>query len=76
MLIKGANRDIKDDIGRRPVDMIDPCVSQSTRKELESILGKQPISLPCSQIKTPLIKLRKNFRTFAIYVMLMLGTIA
>lgn len=75
MLIKGASRDIKDISGKRPVDMIESGgLTANQKAELEGILGKQPLNLPCSQIKTPLKKLTKNYRTFVIYVLLMLIT--
>lgn len=75
MLIKGASRDIIDHLGRKPVDMIDQSLSVSQKAELEGILGKQPINLPCSQIKTPLKKMSKNYKTFMIYVVMMIITI-
>lgn len=40
MLIKGASREIKDKIGRKPVDMIDQSMSPQQKQDLEMILGK------------------------------------
>lgn len=37
------------------------------------VLGKQPLNLPCCQIKTPLKKLQKNYNTMLIYVCLMIS---
>lgn len=73
MLIKGSSRDIPDKQGRLPIDMIGN-IAHFQRVELEQILGRQPINFPCSQTKVPLIKLRKNYSVFMIYVCLMIST--
>jgi hypothetical protein len=74
MLIKGASRDIRDNLGRKVIDMIDPNIGEQTKNELREILGQQPRNLPCCQLRPPLIKLQKNFNTFSIYVLLMIGS--
>jgi ankyrin repeat protein len=66
MLIKGASREITDHQGLRPLDLVDIAernsgLSEQFRVDLQAILGKQPLNIPCSQIKPPLAKLRRNF---------------
>ena len=39
MLIKGASRELKDNNGRRVIDMIDPNLGDQTKNELREILG-------------------------------------
>lgn len=74
MLIKGSLRSIKDYNGKTPIDLIPPTTSPSSQEELVKILGKQPISIPCFQIKTPLKKLQRSYTTMSNYVVFMLGT--
>jgi hypothetical protein len=66
MLIKGASREARDHQGLRPLDLVaivdeKSGLSDQLRVDLQTILGKQPMNIPCSQIKPPLAKLRKNF---------------
>lgn len=70
MLIKGASRSLRDKLGNRPLDLVTDSIPPTARGELVNILGKQPITVPCSQKKTPLKKLSKNFKTFVVYVLL------
>lgn len=70
MMIKGASRTIKDIQGRTPEQMISFSVPPFARRELVQILGKQPLTIPCSQTRTPLKKLQKNYYTFSLYVAL------
>lgn len=74
MLIKGSSRTLKDKNGNRPIDLISDSIPPVSKAELLSILGKQPITIPCSQKKTPLKKLSKNFNTFQVYVALIVVT--
>lgn len=48
MLIKGASRDIRNDEGKRPVDVIDSSIGPVQKLDLQHILGKQPVNIPCS----------------------------
>ena len=73
-MIKGASRNLKDHIGRTAIELIDENIAPFLHNELVSILGPQPWQPPCSQTKTPLLKVQKNFKTFAIYVFLVLST--
>jgi len=47
MLIKGASRELKDNAGRKVIDMIDPNLNEQNKNELREILGPQPRNLPC-----------------------------
>ena len=73
MLIKGSSRDIKDIDGKKPVDLIDP-YGYAQQAELQQILGKQPITIPCCQFKTPLKKLERSYTSFSVYVLLQVVT--
>lgn len=74
MLIKGASRDIRDANGNRPIDLIDPTTPQIQKNELIKILGKQPITIPCSQVTTPIKKITRSYLTFSVYVFLVAST--
>lgn len=84
MLIKGSSRVLKDNNGFRPLDIISIVdvadqsksveVADQTKSDLQSILGKQPLSIPCSQIRPPLAKINKSFITFSMYVFLYAST--
>ena len=77
MLIKGSSRDLKDNNGKTPLQVIPvDKVSPTNHEELLRILGKQPISLPCYQFKTPLKKLSRNYNTMMNYLVMMCGTFA
>ena len=75
MLIKGSSRDLKDNNNKTPLDVIPTDkVTPSNQEELMRILGKQPMSLPCYQFKTPLKKLKRNYNTMISYLIMMCGT--
>ena len=65
---------MKDNDGKTPLDLIPSDISPSSKQELVGILGKQPISIPCSQLKTPLKKLERNYQTMQYYIALMVIT--
>lgn len=77
MIFKGADREIKNNMGQRPIDLVEKnkC-DESLKKELRMILGKQPLNLSCFQFKQPFEKLEKNPRTvrgyFTIVTLVML----
>lgn len=75
LLLKGAERDIRNIYNELPIDMI----PQDTviREELESIL-KEPKFMSCLMVKQPLKKLERNEATaimfFAEFLVVMLLT--
>lgn len=82
MIYKGADRTIKNKEGKTPLDILheecdqqerngDAGISQGLRKELEEILGVQPMYIPCFHIKQPMMKLERSFMTMIFYLALM-----
>ena len=54
--------------------MIDDSCAAFQRVELNTILGKQPLNIPCSQIRAPLKKTERGFSTFSMYVFMVVTT--
>lgn len=48
LIFKGANRELTNNLGQMPIDLVNKnkC-DESLKKELRTILGKQPINLSC-----------------------------
>lgn len=47
LLIKGANRKLRDNLGRRPIDIAKDCKLASVRKELIAYLSSPSILQKC-----------------------------
>jgi ankyrin repeat protein len=71
LLICGASRKSQDKIGRKPIDMIDEVEDPKLKSELKEVL-KNPSSLSCLMLKTPLRKVRKKPTTMLFYIFLAL----
>ena len=71
LLICGASRKSQDKIGRKPIDMIDEAEDPKLKSELKEVL-KNPSSLSCLMLKTPLRKVRKKPTTMLFYIFLAL----
>ena len=50
LLIKGANREITDNLGQKPIDVI-PQNSEDQSEELKKLLYKEPRYLPCCHLR-------------------------
>ena len=79
LLMRGAPRNVKDNKGRLPADLISDLSSASMRQQLIEELDN-PRTVDCLMIKTPLKRVPKSFTTVlfmwflmsAVYVLLML----
>lgn len=70
--MRGADRDDKDNKGRKPVDLVPEISSLSMRQTLIEDLV-EPKSIECLMIKTPLKKVNKSFTTIIFMWFLMLS---
>ena len=68
LIFKGADRNITNKWGEKPIDLIDWIESAETKERLRSTLGAQPMYLPCFHIKQPLQKLEKSKFTMKTYI--------
>ena len=66
LLLKGADRSIKDAKGRRPVDFLSEGRDPALTAELRSLL-KKPKFCTCYMIRTPLVKMRKSPTTLILF---------
>ena len=78
LLIKGADRDALEKSGLRPIDLVDelePKHEETEIKiELRALLKKPTFILPCCHFRQPMVKIEKNNKTVALFLVLMLGT--
>lgn len=82
LLIKGADRDAVEKDGKRPVDILEDLarerelngISEETIEELRQLLKKPKFLLPCCHFRQPMVKIEKNNKTVALFLVLMLGT--
>ena len=59
LLILGSDRQIKDNDGQTPKDVIPrDGLDQENKNELERILGKQPPYIPCCTLRLPLKRIK------------------
>lgn len=79
LLIRGAPRDIKDEKGRTPADLISDLSSESMRQTLKEDLDN-PRTVDCLMLKQPLKKVNQAYTTvffmwflmICVYVLLLL----
>jgi len=62
LLIKGANRDAKDNDGKKPIDHMSPSLPEPLRKQLRGMLAK-PSFVECLMIRTPLKPMKPSRKT-------------
>jgi hypothetical protein len=68
LVFKGGDRELKNNVGQKPIDLIDKSkCDESIKKELRMILGKQPLNLSCFAFKQPFEKLEKKPTTVRSY---------
>ena len=72
LLMRGADREDKDNKGRKPVDLVPEISSLSMRQTLIEDLV-EPKSIECLMIKTPLKKVNKSYTTIIFMWFLMLS---
>ena len=51
LLIKGAQREIRDNNNRRPVDLIENLADEQQKNDLRVLLEKEPHYLPCCHLR-------------------------
>jgi hypothetical protein len=51
LLIKGAQREIRDNNNRRPVDLIENLTDEQQKNDLRVLLEKEPHYLPCCHLR-------------------------
>ena len=74
MHIRGAERGVLDASGKSIIDVIHPQVSDEARETALRVLGPQPLFIPCSMVKTPLMKVERGYAPMAVYVFLVLSS--
>lgn len=72
LLLKGADRDATDLDGKKPVDWMQDETNDRMRQELTTFLGKQSYC-ECLMLRSPLVPLKKNHRTQALFLFLFLA---
>ncbi len=73
LLIRGAPRNVRDNKGRLPADLIGDLSSMSMRQQLIEELDN-PRTVDCLMIKTPLKKVNKSFTT-VYFMWLLMGLV-
>jgi len=78
LIFKGADKHLKNKDGKMAIDLVDSmnCADEIIRMEVKTILGEQPLYIPCFQVKAPLRKLEKNKLTMITYVVMSLLSLA
>ena len=74
LLIKGASRDIADENGLKPIDLVDEVEDEAKRKELKELLKDPGFYIPCCHIRQPMKKIEPNNKTLACFIVLSWGT--
>ena len=69
LLLRGADRDAKDNEGRKPVDVIPDSMPPHMDRELRTFLGKQSYC-ECLMFRSPMVPLKRNHRTQALFLTL------
>lgn len=66
LLIKGADRMVKDNEGRKPVDYISENLPDVIKRDLKNMLAK-PRYLECMMVKTPLVALKPSHKSQVLF---------
>ncbi len=74
LLIKGSDRNSKDKEGRKPIDLTHELYNEKLKLELQTLLKKPRMYIPCCHIKQPLQKLTKSYKAFCFFIFLSLGS--
>lgn len=74
LLIKGASRDIKEENGLKPIDLVAEIENEALRIELTQLLKKPGFYLPCCHFKQPIQKIEPNNNTLVCFIIMVLGT--
>lgn len=69
LLLRGANREAKDNKGKKPIDLIPQNMDEGLVDELVQYLGDQKYC-ECLMLKVPLIPLRRNHKTQVLFMSL------
>lgn len=70
LLIRGSSRKVKDNRGRRAIDLVDDLEHSSLKMELMQLL-KEPTGCACLMLKTPLKLMKKNCYTSGFFFLLL-----
>jgi hypothetical protein len=73
-LIKGASRDIKEENGLKPIDLVGEIENEALRNELTQLLKRPGFYLPCCHFKQPMQKIEPNNNTLFCFIIMFLGT--
>jgi len=49
LIFKGADKNLKNRLGQRPIDLLSNIEDAMIAKEIKRMLGEQPLSMPCFQ---------------------------
>lgn len=71
LIFKGANHQLKNNLGKEPYDYIDLIENITLQKELRIILGKQKCSVPCLDFGAPVTKIDRTRKTMITFVLAM-----
>ena len=74
LLIKGASRDIQEENGLKPIDLVGEIENEALRIELTQLLKKPGFYLPCCHFKQPMQKIEPNNNTLFCFIIMVLGT--
>ena len=74
MHIRGAERGVLDASGKSIIDVIHPGIPEEAKETALRVLGPQPLFIPCSMLKTPLMKVDRSYSPMAVYVFLVLSS--
>jgi palmitoyltransferase len=69
LLIRGASRNVRDNRGQKPIDLVEEFEHGSLKLELFSLL-KEPTGCSCLMLKTPLKLMRKSPTTSVFFICL------
>eukprot|EP00347_Sterkiella_histriomuscorum_P009544 403340798 len=71
LLIKGASREALDNLGRKPIDLVEDVKDGLLRHELSHLL-RVPKSYQCFNFSTPLVKVEKSKNTVVMQIIFLL----
>jgi hypothetical protein len=74
LLIKGANRDLKNKEGQKPIDLALTIEDLKLRERVAELLGRDSVYLPCCHLRQPLRKVERSRVSLYAYLLLHVGT--
>ena len=74
LLIKGASRDIKENSGKKAIELVSEVEDEQKRKELTELLKEPGFYIPSSHIRQPMQKTNPSNKTLVCFVVMAWGT--